>query len=110
MVSKERSAQISGAVFLIGLGAIALLDFWWPGIMFVIGVSLLAGAYVNSGSLNLSDPRNIGAGVVILIGLLGLADFNLPWGSIWPLALIGGGLVLLFGRNFWEGKSKNDSI
>jgi hypothetical protein len=26
--------QIGGAVFLIGLGIIAFLNYWWPGIMF----------------------------------------------------------------------------
>jgi hypothetical protein len=109
MVSKERSAQIGGAVFLIGLGVIAMLDFWWPGMMFVIGASLLSSAFAQHGSIRLADPRNISAGVVSLIGLFGLMDFDLPWGSMWPLVLIGLGLALLFGVNLRGDKPKNEA-
>jgi len=34
-------AGIKGAVWLVGLGLIALLDIWWPGILILIGVSIL---------------------------------------------------------------------
>ncbi|HEV3164073.1 MAG TPA: hypothetical protein VGZ22_08580 [Isosphaeraceae bacterium] len=41
-VSNERSNQISSAVFLIGLGVLFATGYWWPGIMFVIGVTSIA--------------------------------------------------------------------
>jgi hypothetical protein len=40
-VSNARANEISGALFLIGLGVLFATNFWWPGIMFVIGVMML---------------------------------------------------------------------
>ncbi len=108
-MSHKRAGEIGGAVFLIGLGVVALLDFWWPGIMFVIAVSLLASEYVETNTINFSSGRVIGAVVVAIIGVLGLMDFNLPWGSIWPIILILAGVALLMGRGFGGGdKRKNE--
>jgi hypothetical protein len=107
MVTKERSGQIGGAVFLIGLGIIAFFNFWWPGIMFVIAASLLATEYVETNAINFSSGRVIGAAVMFIIGLLGLADFNVPWGRLWPVALILIGLWMLFGRNLVNNR-KNE--
>lgn len=90
--------QIGAAVFLIGIGIIAFLDFWWPGIMFVIGAAALASEYAETGAFNTRSSRVIGAAVAIVIGLLGLIDFNINWGVIWPLILIGVGILLLTGR------------
>jgi hypothetical protein len=40
-VFRERADQISGAVFMIGMGILFATHFWWPGILFVIGVTSL---------------------------------------------------------------------
>jgi len=37
---------ISGGVFIIGLAVLWLLDFFWPGILFLIGLMILIGALV----------------------------------------------------------------
>ncbi|NWG18523.1 MAG: hypothetical protein HXY41_18025 [Chloroflexi bacterium] len=114
MVSKERADQIAGGVFLIGLGLLFtnVLSFW-PGILFVIGVSNIARGmaegrawYNVSGGLWL-----IGLGAVFLLG------FN------WPVILILIGLSTLFGinvKNEWgdsrsekagnDEKLKNDDL
>ncbi len=78
MLTRERSGQIGGAVFLIGLGIIAFFNYWWPGIMFVIAASLLASAYAETNTINFSDGRVIGAAIMIVIGVLGgITDPNL---------------------------------
>jgi hypothetical protein len=107
MATKERSGQVGGAVFLIGLGIIAFFSYWWPGIMFVIAASMLATEYVETNTLNFSSGRVVGAVVMIIIGLLGAIDFNINWGQLWPVVLILLGLWLLFGRNI-TGKRKNE--
>ncbi|NLE51217.1 MAG: hypothetical protein GX613_07400 [Chloroflexi bacterium] len=37
---------VKGAIWLVGIGVIALLDVWWPGILILIGVSMLAETLV----------------------------------------------------------------
>lgn len=37
-------AGLQGGVWLLGIGVLALLNAWWPGILIVIGLSMLVGA------------------------------------------------------------------
>jgi hypothetical protein len=71
---KTRAEQVSGGVFLIGLALIFLTDFFWPGILFVIGASAVARGivegqewYTVTGGLWM-----IGLGIVFYFG------FSLP--------------------------------
>ena len=42
--SKKRLGDaISGGIFLICLGVLIVIDWWWPGIMFALGLSSGAG-------------------------------------------------------------------
>ena len=38
---------ISGAVFLIGIGVIWYFDWWWPGIIILIGLLAIIGGLVS---------------------------------------------------------------
>lgn len=40
--SNERAGQLTGGIWLIGLGLLFATGWWWPGIMFVIGVASIA--------------------------------------------------------------------
>lgn len=42
------AVQVQNAIWLIGLGILALTHAWWPGILLVIGVSMVAGALIRS--------------------------------------------------------------
>jgi len=106
MVDHQRVNQVSGAIFLIGMGIIALLNYWWPGIMFVSGAALLARAYMTDQKMGTYTPGII----TILIGLLfALRGVIGDVGNLWPLILIVIGLGMLFGRDFFNrDKPKND--
>jgi len=39
MDKKKRASGLSGGIFLIGLGVLLFTNWWWPGIMLVIGLS-----------------------------------------------------------------------
>jgi hypothetical protein len=120
MQTTKRADQMFAAVLFIGIGIIAFLNYWWPGIMFVIGAGLLASELSESGGqLTLSRRRVISAIVIIGIGLLQL--MNLDFGRLWPIVLIGVGVALLSGRgqfmgrrwsetDFDEHKSKNRTV
>jgi hypothetical protein len=40
-INNQQANAITGAVWLLGLAAMFSTHYWWPGIMFVIGVSAL---------------------------------------------------------------------
>jgi hypothetical protein len=99
MVSKQRADQISGGVFLIGLGLIFFTHVsFWPWILFVIGASSMARGmaegrawYSVSGGIWL-----IGLGIVFLFG------FSLP------LLLILVGVTMLFGYSYQSSRKHED--
>ena len=109
----SKNDQTFAGVFLIGMAILFLTGWWWPGILFVIGVAMAVRA-VNEGR-SWTDDRNalvmLGLGVVFL-----LLDFLGDFGSIWPFMLIAVGAYLLFGKNLTSGrlgsagKSKRDDV
>lgn len=42
--SGSRTANVNAAIWLIGLGILWLTDLWWPGILILIGLSMLVNA------------------------------------------------------------------
>jgi hypothetical protein len=100
MYSKERADQVAGGVFLIGLAVLFLTGFWWPGIMFVIGLSAIARGVAEG-----QDWYNVPGGLSMIgIGLLFWFGFS------WPLLLIFIGVSMLFGKSWhnWHKTSASD--
>jgi hypothetical protein len=110
MVSKERSDQIFGGVMLIGIAILFLINWFWPGILFVVGIALLAKS-VGEGK---SWAENRGALVVLAVGVFFVLEdvLNIFSGNWWPFLLILLGVYLLFGHNLRRDgeKSKNDVV
>jgi hypothetical protein len=109
-MTEKRANDIFGGTFLIGLAVLFLINWWWPGIMYVIGIALIVRAVAQG--RNWTDERGglviLGIGVVFtLIDVLNIFSFN--W---WPLVLILLGIYLLFGSRRGEGggKDKNDLV
>ena len=95
-MDKRNANQVGAAVFLIGLGVIAFLDFWWPGVMFAIAAGLVAAEWVETDGQLQFRGRVVPAAVVTAVGLVGIININ--WGRLWPIVLILLGLGMLFGR------------
>ncbi|HLF87830.1 MAG TPA: hypothetical protein VI451_02710 [Anaerolineales bacterium] len=79
-------SNLQTGIWLIGIGILALTGFWWPGIMFVIGISALA-----NGSIQ---------GAIWLFGIGILAWFDFWWPGI--LFLVGIGIIAGSLRPFRE--------
>ena len=84
--SRQDARRVGLAVLLIGLGWLFLTGYWWPGLLFVIGFTMIAqGIAEGRGS---SDLRTglllIAIGTVFAFGV-----------KLW-LLLILAGLALLF--------------
>ncbi|MCA9895564.1 MAG: hypothetical protein KC615_21415 [Anaerolineae bacterium] len=96
--SKERADQISGGVFMIGLALLFITHWWWPGIMFVIGATIIARTMAEGKDWTTATPAFWVIGIGVVFGLPGLIG-GIDWATIWPLGLIALGLFMLFGGN-----------
>lgn len=89
-MDKERTRNpITGGLFLIGLGALLLTGWWWPGIMVVLGIAIGSGLVFRGRYL---------AGAVIaavFFAIPFLTEADIPWQIFGPMVLIGAGLVVL---------------
>src|SRR3954454_16457536 len=70
---KEQAHAITGAVWLFGLAALFYTGRWWPGIMFVVGVSAIIEGLVNGRGWYALQ----GGAWAIGIGVWALLDFRL---------------------------------
>jgi hypothetical protein len=82
-LSGERANQVSGGVWLIGLGVLFATGYWWPGILFVLGAGSIAqslaegrGWYAFQGALwaiGLGVWFALGTNVATLFIILGIS-------------------------------------
>lgn len=96
MGNEKNKSRIFAGLMLVGLGILAITNYWWPGIMFVIGITMVISGIYHGKSLY----DFVGAAVLIFIGALSAAEGNidheiLKW---WPAVLIVFGCGLLFYR------------
>jgi Double zinc ribbon len=85
-----RWGGITGGLFLLGLALIAWLNWWWPGILVLVGVmALTSGLMVERDS-----PQRWGSlqGGLFLLGLALIAGLNWWWPGI--LVLVGLSAIL----------------
>ena len=85
---------VAGGIMLVGIGMLIITNWWWPGIMLVIGCALAAERFLN-GQL----AQAIGVFALFLaipVGIAILQDINIPWNLVIPFVLIALGLVVVF--------------
>ena len=106
--SSRYGAWIPGLV-LIGLGVVFLIQNylgreihnWWALFILIPVFFTLERGYA---SLQAGRPAEaIGQlmGGLVLVALIVIFLFDLPFGQLWPIFLIIGGLSLLFSRRTW---------
>jgi len=90
---KRQGSAISGGIFLISLGVLIITDWWWPGIMFALGLS---------GGAELIFRGKIwrGIGTIAFFSAIPLVvwvveETDIPWGLVGPFILIGLGVITL---------------
>lgn len=107
-MSEKRAGEIFSGTFLIGLAALFLSGWWWPGILYVAGIAMLVRTVAQGKPW--TEERGglaaLGIGVLFtLTDVVSVLDFN------WlPILLIGIGLYLLFGNRLRGGRSRNDLV
>jgi hypothetical protein len=93
MDKQKQASSISGGIFLIGLGALFLTNWWWPGILVVIGLS---------GGAELIFRGQIAKGLGTIAFFCGIPliwtivqSTNISWAIIGPFILIAIGVIML---------------
>lgn len=93
-MDKRRTASaISGGIFLISLGVLLWTGWWWPGIMFAIGLSSGAELVFRG-----KTARGIGSLIFfcsIPIVVWVIQATQIPWALVGPMILIGIGVIIL---------------
>lgn len=89
----RQASAISGGLFLISLGVLVFTGWWWPGIMFAIGLS-------GGSSLIFRGYLLRGVGVFTFFSAIPFAIWliektQIPWAIVGPLILIGLGMIII---------------
>lgn len=90
---RKRASAVSGGIFLIGLGVLVFTNWWWPGIMFVIGLS-------SGGELIFRGKIWRGIGTIAFFSAIPfivwvVQETEIPWSIVGPLVLISLGVITL---------------
>ncbi len=108
-MNNKQDERVMGGVFLIGLAILFITGYWWPGIMFVIGIAMLARTAAQGRAWSSDMPALVVLGIGAIFAVLSLVGAILSAKVIGPLVLIALGLWFLFGRNGrWGGRSLGD--
>jgi hypothetical protein len=90
---RRRASGISGGIFLISLGVLLYTGWWWPGIMFAIG--LAGGAELVFRGKILRGIGTLAFFCAIPIAVWIIQKNEIPWSLVGPLVLIGIGVIVL---------------
>ncbi len=82
MNKQKRYSTVSGGVFLIGLGVLAYSGWWWPGIMFIMGLAASAELILRGKYLQALLALGFFTAVPLLVAV------SIPWRIVGPLTLI----------------------
>ncbi len=90
---KKRGSAISGGIFLISLGVLIFTGWWWPGIMFALGLS--GGAELIFRGKFWRGIGTIAFFSAIPIVVWIVQETDIPWELVGPFILIGLGVITL---------------
>lgn len=92
--SQKRADRLSLAVMLIGFGVVSYAAAWWPGILLVVGCSLLTRQYLRGREYDMILTTMIFGGLFILF------YFDIDWSAVLPVFFVVGGIYLIFREYF----------
>ena len=100
---RQKGDAISGGILLIGLGVLLYTGWWWPAIMFVVGLSSGAGLIFRGKTAQ-------GVGTLALLWSIPIAIWiiqkaEIPWSLVGPMILIGVGVIVLVKAFFLRDKT-----
>ncbi len=100
MNNNHTKTGITGGIFLIGLGILMITNWWWPGIMLVIGLSISAGLILRGQYFSALLTLAIFTGIPLLV------TANIPWGVFGPFIIIAMGASFII-KSFSKQQSED---
>ena len=90
---KRRASAISGGIFLICLGVLLFTGWWWPGIMFAIGLSASAELVFRGKTVRGIGTLALFCAIPIVVWII--QEAAIPWSLVGPMILVGIGVIVL---------------
>ena len=90
---QKRASSISGGIFLISLGVLLFTGWWWPSIMFAIGLS--GGAELIFRDKTAQGISTLAFFCAIPLAIWVIQKAEIPWSLVGPMILIGLGVIAL---------------
>ena len=84
---------VAGGIMLVGIGLLIITNWWWPGIMLVIGCAAAGERFLRG-----EVAQAIGVFALFLAIPLGIAivqHIDIPWNLVIPFVLIVIGVVIV---------------
>ncbi|MES2273771.1 MAG: hypothetical protein V4487_06230 [Chlamydiota bacterium] len=94
ITSKKRAHALFTALLLLGLAALILTDFWWPGIMLVIGLPLALRQYL------LGRNYDMAITLLVFVGAFITSQFDISWQVFLPILFTIGAIYIIL-RDFF---------
>ena len=106
MDKRKQASSISGGIFLIGLGVLFITDWFWPGILLVIGLS--SGA-----ELIFRGKTREGIGTIALFSAIPIAitiaqSMDISLSIVGPFILIAVGAITLVKALFLKDEGEEE--
>jgi hypothetical protein len=99
--SRKRAQAYSSAVFLVGLAVLAITEYWWPGLMLVLGLSLALRQFL------LGRVHDTLVTLLVFVGTFVTIAFDISWRVFLPILFTLGAIYILC-REFIEARSETE--
>ena len=100
-LSHKKTSALCTALFLIGLALVSFFDYWWPGIMLVVGIPLAVRQYFHC---KLYDTAIT---LIVFLGVYVTVQFHIPWKLLLPVLFVIGAIYIFF-RDYVESKEESE--
>ena len=96
-LSKRKALILSFSLFLAGVAILTLADYWWPGLLLVVGVPIAVQQYL------MGRNYDTALSLVVFLGAFITVQFDIPWQNyLLPVLFIVGGIYVFFREFFIE--------
>ncbi|MGD9091592.1 MAG: hypothetical protein PVF74_02010 [Anaerolineales bacterium] len=102
MDKEKQASAISGGIFLIGLGVLFMTDWFWPGILLVIGLSGGAKLILRGQIIQGVGTIVFFSAIPIVMTIVQATYFS--WAVVGPFILIVLGIITLVKAFYLKGE------